>query len=251
MRHSTRLSHDLDNYQDEIKALREHIRELETTPRQPSFAAVAAASGDKPLTRRDPPAPPAPTSMSKKPMPIKQQVAPSMAPATAPPETQVAGPSSDMRAAPKDKGKGCALPGPYIDEVPASILSFEDDPYRYNLTFNDDKFTVDYTAVPMSDTAVQVAAILVGTAPAGNSASSSREGGEPAVLYPENIAEFKLAMEAMDAAHREGNDRKMDLLASLHKVVSLAHKLGKNQSPLKKSITPHMAGTRLVTCDRL
>ena len=44
-------------------------------------------------------------------------------------------------------------------------------------------------------------------------------------------------MEAMDAAHREGNDRKMDLLASLRKVVSLAHKAGKNQSPLEKSIT--------------
>ena len=60
-----------------------------------------------------------------------------------------------------------------------------------------------------------VAAILVGTAPAGNSVSSSREGGEPAVLHPENIAEFQLAMEAMDAAHCEGNDQKMDLLASL------------------------------------
>ena len=89
----------------------------------------------------------------------------------------------------------------------------------------------------MSDTVVCVAAILMGNAPAGNSASSSREGGEPAVLHPGNIAEFQLAMEAMDAAHREGNDRKMDLLASLQKVVSLAHKAGKNQSLLEKSIT--------------
>jgi hypothetical protein len=90
---------------------------------------------------------------------------------------------------------------------------------------------------PTSDTAARVAAILTGTAQTGNSASSSREGGEPAVLHPENIAEFQLAMEAMDAAHREGNDRKMDLLASLRKVVSLAHKAGKNQSPIGKSIT--------------
>jgi hypothetical protein len=44
-------------------------------------------------------------------------------------------------------------------------------------------------------------------------------------------------MEAIDAAHRKGNDQKMDLLASLQKVVSLAHKAGKNQSPLEKSIT--------------
>ena len=67
--------------------------------------------------------------------------------------------------------------------------------------------------------------------------SSFREGGEPAVLHPENIAKFQLTMEAMEAAHHKGNDRKMDLLASLCKVVSLTHKSGKNQSPLKKSTT--------------
>ena len=50
--------------------------------------------------------------------------------------------------------------------------------------------------------------ILAGTAPAGNSASFSREVGEPAVLHPGNIGKFQLAMEAMEAAHR-------DLLASL------------------------------------
>ena len=147
-----RFSHDLDNCQDKINALRECIRELEATPGQPSFAAVAAVSGNKPLTRRDPPAPPAPTSASKKPAPIKQQVVTSMAPATAPRATQVAGPSSDARATPKDKGKGCALSGPYINEVPASILSFEDDPYKYNLAF-DNEFTTDYAAAPMSDMA--------------------------------------------------------------------------------------------------
>ena len=51
-----------------------------------------------------------------------------MAPAAAPPVTQVVGPSSDARATSKDKGKGYALPGPYIDKVPAGIPSFEDDP---------------------------------------------------------------------------------------------------------------------------
>ena len=66
-----------------------------------------------------------------------------------------------------------------------------------------------------SDTAARVAAILAGTSQTGNSVSSSREGGEPAVLHPANITKFRLAMEAMDAAHREGNDWKMDLLASL------------------------------------
>ena len=76
-----------------------------------------------------------------------------MAPATTPPATQVAGPSSDVRAMPEDKGKGCALPGPYIDEVPAGMPSFKDDPYEYNLAFNDDEFTADYATVPMSDTA--------------------------------------------------------------------------------------------------
>jgi hypothetical protein len=79
--------------------------------------------------------------------------------------------------------------------------------------------------------------ILTGTTHTGNSASSSRAGGELTVLHPENIAECKLAMEAMEAAHHEGNDLKMDLLASIRKMVLLAHKSGKNQSPLKKSIT--------------
>ena len=88
------------------------------------------------------PAPPAPTSMSKKPVPIKPQVAPSMVPATAPHATQVAGPS-DSRTASKDEGKGHALPGPYVNEVPASIPSFEDDPYEYNLAFNDDEYAAN------------------------------------------------------------------------------------------------------------
>ena len=74
IRQNSRLSHNLDNCQDEISALRESIRDLEATPNQPTFAAVAAASGDKPLTRRDLPAPPAPSSVSKKPVPAKQQV---------------------------------------------------------------------------------------------------------------------------------------------------------------------------------
>ena len=90
--------------------------ELEATPAQPTFAAVAAVSGDKPLTRRDTPAPPAPMSASKKPITVKTQAVPTMVPAATPPATQVAG-QSDMRAALKDKGKGCALPGPYINKV--------------------------------------------------------------------------------------------------------------------------------------
>ena len=94
LRQNMRLTHDLDNCQDKLDALREHLRDLEATPSQPTFAAVEAASGNKPLARRDPPAPPAPSSVSKKPAPTKPKVVPSMAPATAPPATQVAGPSS-------------------------------------------------------------------------------------------------------------------------------------------------------------
>ena len=48
IRQNTRLSHDLDDCQDEISALRECIRDLEATPSQPTVAAVVAASGDKP-----------------------------------------------------------------------------------------------------------------------------------------------------------------------------------------------------------
>ena len=45
------------------------------------------------------------------------------------------------------------MPGPDIDEVPASIPSFEDDPYRYSLTYNfDDDYAADYAVAPTSDT---------------------------------------------------------------------------------------------------
>jgi hypothetical protein len=46
IRQNMRLSHDLDDCQDEISALRERIRDLEATPSQPTFAAVATVSGD-------------------------------------------------------------------------------------------------------------------------------------------------------------------------------------------------------------
>ena len=132
LRQNTRLVHNLDNCQDKLDALRERLRDLEATPNQPTFTAVVAASGDKPLCRRDPPAPPAHSSVSKKPTPAKQQAVPSRAPASTAPASQVAGPSSGTKTASKDKGKGCALPGPYNDEVPAGIPSFEDDPYGYS-----------------------------------------------------------------------------------------------------------------------
>ena len=242
LRHSTKLTRNLEEFQDRIDTLRGHIMELEATPGQPTFAAVAAASGDKPLTRRDTPAPPAPTSTSKKLMPVKPQAAPTMAPAATPPATQVARPP-DARATSKDKGKGHALPGPYIDEVPAGIPSFKEDHYGYNLAFDDNKFddeyAANYTATSTSNMAARVSVILTWTTPAGNSATSSTMGGELAVLHLENLAEFRLAMDAMEAAHCEGNDQKMDLLASICKVVLSAHKLGGNQSLLEKSIT-HM-----------
>ena len=66
-----------------------------------------------------------------------------MAPASTAPATQVAGTSSDVKTTSKDKGKGRALPGPYNDEVPASIPSFEDDPYGYILTYDDDEYDDD------------------------------------------------------------------------------------------------------------
>ena len=208
--------------------------ELEATPAQPTFAVVAAVSGDKLLTRRDTPAPPAPTSMSKKPTPVKLQAVPTTAPATTPPATWVAGPS-DVKAMSKDKGKGHMLPGPYINKVPVGIPFFKEEPYEYDLAFDDDEFNNKYAMVSMSNTV----ACIVGTTPAGNSSSSSRVGGEPAVLCPENLAEFRLTMDAMEAAHHEGNDQKMDLLASICKVVLSAHKLGKTNLCSKGASPTH------------
>ena len=127
--------------------------------------------------------------MSKKPTPIKSKAVLSMVPATAPPTMEVAGPS-DAPTPVKDKCKGHALPSPYIDEVPADILSFKGDPYGYSLSFDNDKFSdSDYTAneahVSTSDMATCVCVILSGTMPTGNSGSSKRGGKELAVLCPD------------------------------------------------------------------
>ena len=70
---NSRLANNLDDCHDKISALREHIRELEATPEQPTFAAVAAASGNKPLTRRDPPAPPALIVQVRNPHPLNSR----------------------------------------------------------------------------------------------------------------------------------------------------------------------------------
>ena len=129
------------------------------------------------------------------------------------------------------------MPGPYANEVPAGIPSFKEDPYGYNLTYNDNNLTT--STWPTSDMAARVAVILMGTAPAGNSVSSSRAGGKPAVLHPKNIAKFRIPMEAMEAAHHEGNERKMGLLASIHNMVSLAHKLAKTSPHLKRASPMH------------
>ena len=63
-----------------------------------------------------------------------------------------------------------------------------------------------------------------------------KRAGEPAVLLPETMAKFRLAMDAMEVAHLEGNNWKLNLLASIHNVVLLAHKLGKNKSLLEASL---------------
>ena len=127
------------------------------------------------------------------------------------------------------------MPGPYANEVPAGIPSFKEDPYGYNLTYNDNNLTT--STWPTSDMAARVAVILMGTAPAGNSVSSSRAGGKPAVLHPKNIAKFRLAMDAMEAAHCEGNNGKMHLLASFVKWSRWPTNWGKI-SPCSKRASP-------------
>ena len=115
-------------------------------------------------------------------MPVKSQAALTMVPAT-PPTTKVAGPS-DAQATLKEKGKGCALSSPYINEVPAGI------PYGYNLSFDNGEFDEDYAAEEQhaltSNTVAHIAVILLGTAPTGNSASSSRGGGRACSTPPQN-----------------------------------------------------------------
>ena len=102
-------------------------------------------------------------------MPIKSQVPPTMVPTAAPPAMHAG--QSDMHSMSKDKGKGCALPGPYTDEVPAGILSYKEDPYGYNLTFDSNEFNNEYTAkeLPtlMLNTVEHVSTFISGTASVG------------------------------------------------------------------------------------
>jgi hypothetical protein len=118
-----------------------------------------------------------------------------------------------------------------------------DDPYVDALNHDNDKFDdsdheAEDGAVAMLDTACLIRGILDGSMMAQRSSmtSSSQEGGrEYVVLHPKTMAEFRLAVEAMNTAHREENPWKTDFLASLHKVVAMAHKAG-NKSQLNKSI---------------
>jgi hypothetical protein len=147
LQHLASLAHDLEDCQDEIEMLRRRLKESEAPLVPSTFARVAAASGTKPLTRRAPPALPVTMSMGKKPVPIATNAGPSTVPAAVPPATQPAG-ASNLSIAAKDKGKGHALPGPYLDELPKGTPSFEEDPYGYFLSYDDDE-----TCAAVSDTA--------------------------------------------------------------------------------------------------
>jgi hypothetical protein len=194
-----------------------------------TFAGKAATSGHKPLTRRIPPAPPASMSASlalMKPASIHSTAGPSTVPVTVPPPAQSTGPS-DVPSTMKDKGKGHAAPGPYINEMPKGMLSFEEDPYGYSLEFDNDKFNdlnydADQVCAAVLDTTRCMTVILSGTASTGNSGSSETGGREPAVLRPKTMAEFRLAYDALDT--------------TLCNVVTSAHKAGKNKFQLEKGI---------------
>jgi hypothetical protein len=117
-----------------------------------------------------------------------------------------------------------------------------DNPYADTLDhdneFDDSDGEAEDGAAAMSDTAHLVRGILEGSIMAQKSLMTSglQEGGrEYVVLHPKTTAKFRLAVEAMNAAHRKENPQKTDLLASLHKVVTTAHKAG-NKSQLNKSI---------------
>ena len=111
--------------------------------------------------------------------------------------------------------------------MPAGIPSYEEDPYSYSLSFDNgksDKHGGSYCCHSFRDcTYWELCEFL--------------EWVECVEHHHETMAKFRLAMDAMEAAHCESNDQKLDLLASIHNVFSLAHKLGKNKSLLEKSIT--------------
>ena len=102
---------DLEDCQDEDDALKRHLKELELAPVPSTFSVVAAASGDKPLTKKAAPAHVASTSAGKKPVPIKPAAGLSTVPATTLPATQGAG-----------------------------LSGMKEDPYRYSLSYNDNEF---------------------------------------------------------------------------------------------------------------
>ena len=169
-------------------------------------------------------------------MPASSSAGLSMGSATIPPEAHSAG-LSDVPAPMKDKGKGHALPGPYINEVPADILSFEENPYRYSLSYNNDEFNnSNYNAKDMqaavSETTKLIHTILSGTASNRNSGSFKGEERVCVILCSKAMAKFRFTYDAMDTAYHEGNHWKYDLLASICNVVPMAHKSGENKLQL-------------------
>ena len=126
LRHASSIACDLEDCQDKISPLRRHLKRLEATPVTSYLAAVATISGDKPLTRREAPAPPALTSTSNKSAPLNLrlyhlQYQP-------PPCLQCKLQACLMCHLLQKRKTRTALPGRYHNKVPAGILSFKAKP---------------------------------------------------------------------------------------------------------------------------
>jgi hypothetical protein len=140
-------------------------------------------------------------------------------------------------AAQSTKGKGKApLPPPPVPVKPSPkgkgrVVTADD--YELAMSYDDDEFddpdraaqeAVNYADAPDSVCANQVRAILAGTPYSHPSRSGGAfVQGRMAEVTPTNEAQFIFAREALEAAHREQNTHKTDLLNAIRRYVTKCH----------------------------
>ena len=125
-----------------------------------------------------------------------------------------------------DKGKGRAAPTPTIKDTPMSTFSTTTskgwvNPYQEALVYDDDEWDAFKEEVQAglakattSKTAHIVQLILDGSywnSTIGSSESSQEEGRIP-TIFPQTAGEFLFMCNTLEAAHKENNGRKEDLL---------------------------------------
>src|ERR1700676_4524363 len=132
-----------------------------------------------------------------------------------------------------DKGKGHASPTSTAKDVPMSTFSTTTseewvNPYLEALGSDDDKWDdfkeetqAGLAKATNSKTACLVQSILDGSYqnPTVGSSESSQEEGRIPTIFPQTAGEFLFMCNALEAAHKENNGQKEDLLQAIRNFI--------------------------------